>query len=123
MLGKTFVSGGRRFTAKMSTKIGENPDGYEKRVNLYTISLASATLGSKNVFTSEDHTKDEYWFMLGAGLIGVLKSPYENRVAIIAVDVMRGYEGPPHTGEIRVVGADLTSGFTKKALTEAILDR
>lgn len=114
MLGKTFTSGGRRFTASAMKKRGPNADGYEDRVNLYTISLSAPKLGTKKVFTSEDHTKDDYWFMLDAGLIGVISSPFEDRVAIIAVEVMRGYEGPPHTGDIRLVGADLKSGFEKQ---------
>lgn len=113
MLGKTFTSGGRKFTAKATKKMGPNVDGYEDRVNLYTVSLASPKLGTKTVFTSEDHTKDDYWFMLDAGLIGAVKSPYENRIAIIAIEVMRGYEGPPHTADLNVIGADLVSGYKK----------
>jgi hypothetical protein len=74
--------------------------------------LAAPKLGAKNVY-SADYTKEEYWFMLDAGVIGVIKSPFEDRVAIVAMEVMRGWEGPPHTGDVRVVGADLTSGFRK----------
>jgi len=113
MLGKAFVANRRSYTAKLVEKRGPNPDDYEDRVNYYTVSLRSAKLGSKKVFTSADHTKAEYWFMLDAGVIGVIKSPFENRVAIIAIEVKRGYEGPPHTGDIRIVGSDLTSGFGK----------
>ncbi len=94
MLSKTFTSGRRKFTAKMTKNLGPNANGYEDRVNLYTVSLSSPKLGAKKVFTSEDHTKDEFWFMLDAGLIGVIKSPFEDRIAIVAVEVMRGYEGP-----------------------------
>ncbi len=111
MLGKTFSAAGFSYTAKSAKKMGQNADGGEKRVDLYTVSLSSTKLGSKTVFTSEDHTKEDYSFRLDAGLIGVIKSPYENRVALIAIEAMRGYEGPPHTAQIRVVGADLTSGF------------
>ncbi len=113
LLGATFTAVGRTYAAKAIKKKGKNPEG-DKRVDRYTITIDSPKLGSKKLFTSEDHTKDEYWYMLDAGLIGVIKSPWENRVAIIAIDAMRGYEGPPHTGEVRIVGADLTSGFAKK---------
>lgn len=113
MLGKTFSASGSSYTAKSTKKIGQNVDGGEERVDLYSVSLRSTKLGTKTVFTSEDHTKEDYWFMLDAGLIGAIKSPYENRVALIAIEAMRGYEGPPHTAQIRVVGADLTSGFSK----------
>ena len=114
MLGKTFTVGGKTYTANLVEKLGKNPDEGYRRVNYYTVTLSTPKLGSKKLFTSEDHSKAEYWFMLNAGLIGVLKSPYENRVAIIAIEVKRGYEGPPHTGDIQIVGADLTSGFTKR---------
>jgi hypothetical protein len=112
--GKTFASGGDSFTAKAAAKMGKNVEGDEERVNLYTVSLISPRLGTKKVFTSEDHTKDDYWFMLDADVIGVLNSPYEKRVAIVVMEAMRGYEGPPHTGDIRIVGADLFSGFSRK---------
>lgn len=111
LLGKTFTAAGRSFTAKAVQKMGPNKDEYGDRVNFYTVSLSSPKIGSKKVFTSEDHTKDDYWFMLNAGVIGAIKSPFENRVAIIASEVMRGYEGPPHTAQIRIIGADLISGF------------
>jgi hypothetical protein len=51
--------------------------------------------------------------MLGAGVVGVLKSPFENRVALVMIEVMRGYEGPPNSGDVRIVGADLDRGFIK----------
>jgi len=112
MLGKTFTSGRNSFTAKASIKTGKNPDEGWDRVNIFNIALSSPKLGSKSVYNA-DYTKEEYWFMLGAGLLGVIKSPYENRVAIIGIEVMRGYEGPPHTANVRIAGADLTSGFKK----------
>jgi len=114
MLGKTFTAAGRSYTAKSTNKMGQNVDGGEMRVDLYAVSLTSTKLGTKTVFTSEDNTKEDYSFTLDAHLIGVIKSPYENRVALIAIEAMRGYEGPPHTGQLRVVGSDLTSGFSKK---------
>jgi hypothetical protein len=52
--------------------------------------------------------------MLDAAVVGALKSPFENRVAVIAIEVMRGWEGPPHTADIRIVGADLFGGFKSK---------
>jgi hypothetical protein len=112
MLGKTFRIGGRSYAAKSAIKMGKNPEEDWDRVNKFDIMLAAPKLGAKNVY-SADYTKEEYWFMLDAGVIGVIKSPFEDRVAIVAMEVMRGWEGPPHTGDVRVVGADLTSGFRK----------
>lgn len=40
-----------------------------------------------------------------------LKSPHEPRIAVILVEVYRGYEGPTHTGHIEIAGASLATGF------------
>ncbi len=44
-------------------------------------------------------------------MLGYLKSPLEPRVAIILVEIYRGYEGPPHVGGVRIVGASLDNRF------------
>jgi len=44
-------------------------------------------------------------------VMGYLRSPFEPRIAVILVEVSRGYEGPPHITHINVVGASLDSGF------------
>lgn len=48
---------------------------------------------------------------LYVGTVGYLKSPFEPRVAIILVEIYRGYEGPPHVGQLRIVGASLDKNF------------
>jgi hypothetical protein len=48
---------------------------------------------------------------LYVGIVGYLKSPLEPRVAIILVEIYRGYEGPPHVGAVRIVGASLDKNF------------
>jgi hypothetical protein len=50
---------------------------------------------------------------LYVGMVGYLKSPLEPRVAIILVEIYRGYEGPPHVGGVRIVGASLDNRFAK----------
>lgn len=112
IIGKTFTAAGNSYSAKSVKKMGKNPDDDWARVDIFELAVSSPKLGSKSVYKA-DYSDQEYWFMLDAGLIGVIKSPYENRVALIAIEAMKGYEGPPHTGQIRVVGADLTSGFKK----------
>lgn len=42
---------------------------------------------------------------------GVLLSPFESRAAVILIEIKRGWEGPPHTANVRIVGADLIGGF------------
>ena len=51
--------------------------------------------------------------ILYAAVAGALKSPYENRAAVILLKVQRGWEGPPHTVEFQIAGADLIKGFKK----------
>ncbi|MCC6825213.1 MAG: hypothetical protein IT172_05650 [Acidobacteria bacterium] len=113
LLGKSFTFGGSSFTAALTKQSGKNEDGEDSRVNLYSVLMTSPKLGTKTLFTSEDHTSDDYWFMLDAGMIGSVKSPYQSRVAVVAAEVWRGYEGPPHVVRLRIVGSDLTSGFKK----------
>src|SRR5262249_23665721 len=48
---------------------------------------------------------------LYVGMLGYLESPLEPRAAIILVEIYRGYEGPPHVGEVRIVGASLDKNF------------
>jgi len=113
LLGKAFTVGGRSYTAKAITKMGKNPDYGGERVDRLTFTLSSPRLGTKTLYTA-DHSKEEYWFTLDAGVIGVIKSPFEDRVAVVGMEVNRGWEGPPHNGDVLIAGADLTSGFVKK---------
>lgn len=48
---------------------------------------------------------------LYVGMLGYLKSPLEPRVAIILVEIYRGYEGPPHVGNVKIIGATLDKNF------------
>ena len=45
------------------------------------------------------------------GMLGYLRSPLEPRVAIILIEMYRGYEGPPHVGSVTIVGAALDKNF------------
>lgn len=46
-----------------------------------------------------------------------LKSPFEDRAAVILMESQRGWEGPPNPHDLTVVGAHLTAGFAKRANT------
>jgi hypothetical protein len=48
---------------------------------------------------------------LYVGMLGYLKSPLEPRVAIVLIEIYRGYEGPPHVGNVKIVGASLDKNF------------
>jgi hypothetical protein len=65
--------------------------------------LVSRKNGKKTIFHREySEAKPLY-----VGIAGYLKSPLEPRVAIILIEIYRGYEGPPHVGAVTVVGASL----------------
>lgn len=110
LLGKTF-SAGRSFTAKAVKTMGKD-EYYDQLVKKLAFVLTSKGIGTKTLYIA-DYSKEEYSGMLDAGVVGVIKSPYENRIAVIGMEVNRGWEGPPHTGDVRIVGADLISGFGK----------
>ncbi len=106
LAAKTFTDSGRSYTAKGILTMRKDPDYGENRVNTFTFLLTSPKLGSKTL-GSIDHSKEEYWYALDAAILGVIKSPFEPRVAVVGMEVNRGWEGPPHNGDIRIVGASL----------------
>jgi hypothetical protein len=78
-----------------------------------TLQLTSRRQGKKTVFENTYVTgREEYEASpLALKVLGYLKSPFEPRVAVVMIEVWRGYEGPPHTTRIKIVGASLTGGF------------
>lgn len=111
MLPKTFTSRGKRYTAAAVANPGNDPDG-QKRVQDLRITISSPGRGSKVLYKRAMNAGDDlYVASLDAGVIGSLKSPYEDRVAIVFITAERGWEGPPHTANIHITGADLTGGF------------
>lgn len=111
LLPATFNSGGKSYTARVSVLKGSDGDGL-RRVRKVTVELSSPTLGKKTLYF-KDYTNDMYVSPLDMAVAGVFKSPVENRAAIVLVNVQRGWEGPPHTVDVRIVGADLEKGFRK----------
>jgi hypothetical protein len=106
LLGKTFTIGGRSYTAKAITKIGTHPDYGDERVEHLTFTLTSPKLGTKTLYDVQ-FKKEDYWGMLDAGVLGAIKSPFGDRVAVVGMEINRGWEGPPHNGDVRIVGATL----------------
>ncbi|MEK7724504.1 MAG: hypothetical protein AAB336_09170 [Acidobacteriota bacterium] len=74
------------------------------------VKLVSAKRGEKTIF-KKHYEGENNAGVLDSQLGGVLRSPFESRVAVIRVDTQRGWEGPPHVTKISVIGADLTKGF------------
>jgi hypothetical protein len=112
LLPPTFRSAGKNYTAKVAVVRGNDED-YTGRVRKLDLKLISPLLGSKSLFTAEYKADEMYGSPLDVAVAGAVKSPYENRVAVIMLSVNRGWEGPPHTTSIQVAGADLAKGFKK----------
>lgn len=111
MLRRSFSSGGKTYSAKAISKRSGDEDGL--RVKNVVFEVSSPSLGKKTVFSAQ-YSGEVYESPLDVGVAGAFKSPYENRAAIIMINVQRGWEGPPHTVDVRIAGADLMKGFIKK---------
>jgi hypothetical protein len=105
-------SGGDIVTADFKT---QRKPGLDEDARLYgvvgrtTLRLNSRRKGSKTVL---DHAyKEGDALPLYVGLAGYAKSPFEQRAAVILIEIYRGYEGPPNTGTVKIVGAGLGTGF------------
>lgn len=97
-------------TPKMHVNI-KTDDVYEVE-GTATLKMTSAKKGSKTLYQQIYRKKDTNGFR-AAEVSGILKSPFEPRVAVIVAQTIRGWEGPPHVIELKIAGADLTTGFRK----------
>ncbi len=67
-------------------------------------------LGSKRVF-HEKHGKESSF--VNSMIIGMIVSNNNNRGAVIKLNEIRGWEGPPHSLYVELIGSHLTKGFRK----------
>ncbi|MBX3281535.1 MAG: hypothetical protein KF756_03570 [Acidobacteria bacterium] len=109
MVRADFDHARRSFAVSLDIERGTD-DVDISRITKATVSLTASGIGSKVVFSS---SYDKVLFInpLDASVLGAVKSPYEDRIAILLIEVRRGYEGPPHITQIKIIGADLKSGF------------
>ena len=112
LLPTTFRSAGKIYTAKVTALRSDDPDGM-RRVQRLSLDLSSPTLGKTSLYSEEYKGDQMYASPLDAAVAGAFKSPYENRAAVVLLKVQRGWEGPPHTVQIQIAGADLVKGFRK----------
>lgn len=75
----------------------------------FAVTISSSALGSKKIFSENDENS----MLVDAKIEGQIKSPYQNKVAVVLTKEQVGYEGPPNTVSINLVGANLESGFKK----------
>ena len=74
------------------------------------LDLVSKQKGKKTLYEYKlDPEKFENF--LDAKLSGSLISPFDAQAAIIMIETLRGWEGPPHVTHIKIIGASLTTGF------------
>ena len=94
-------------------KIKENTNEetrYYSGVLQAQLQIVSKRNGKKTVFDNT-YGKPEDATPLAVKVLGYLKSPFEPRIAVMLTEVYRGYEGPPHTTHIKIVGSSLSGGF------------
>jgi hypothetical protein len=95
-----------RIIEKKGLSNDERPYGI---IGKATLRLSSSRLGKKTIL---DHSYAES-LPLHVGLLGYVKSPFEPRIAVVLMKVIRGWEGPPHTGRVQIVGASFEDGFKR----------
>jgi hypothetical protein len=111
LLGTEFSTEEGKFKVTIENTMETDPDfGFEvvKSTNIY---IKSAELGTKRIYS---YTEKDYNQCLGRIVQGVIKSPYEKRIAVLVKEELRGYEGPPNVVREFLVGADLERNFKKK---------
>ena len=101
---------GDRLAASLTTR--QKPGLTEEQrwygtIGRATLQLTSRRNGTKTVL---DYSYRET-LPLYVVAVGYLKSPFEPRIAATLVEIYRGWEGPPHTAHVKIVGASLGTGF------------
>jgi hypothetical protein len=103
---------GELVTATLNTKERSGLTDEERpygTIGKATLHLNSSRRGRKTIL---DHSYADSR-PLKVGQLGYVRSPFEPRIAVLLMKVMRGYEGPPHTGRLQIVGASLVDGFKR----------
>jgi hypothetical protein len=85
-----------------------NSDWDYGKIQSFRITLSASGLGTKTV---KVQSYDEYDMILSLEVVGQLKSPYEDRIAVIYSEIQRGYEGPPNVVQFGLSGSHLMDGF------------
>lgn len=99
---------GDQLTTDLKTKETGQDQAYGIISNA-VLQLSSKRKGKKTIF--EKTYKADESLPLDMKVLGYLKSPFEPRVAVVLVEVWRGYEGPPHITHTNIIGSSLDAGF------------
>ena len=98
------------FTPKLNLQI-EKEEVYSVDGSLNLL-MVSEKKGAKSIYKKK-YIADDYSGFRTAEVSGVLKSPFGSTSAVILVEMIRGYEGPPNPTRIRSVGSNLTNRFRR----------
>ena len=111
LLGTEFNTEEGKFKVTIENQMETDPDFGFEVVKTTNIDIRASELGTKRIYS---YTENDYNQCLGRIVQGVIKSPYEKRVAVLVKEELRGYEGPPNVVRSFLVGADLERSFKKK---------
>ena len=104
-----FTNGGNKFKITIDNKMETCDFGFDV-VKATDVFIKSPELGSKRIYS---YTEKEISYTLSKIVAGVIKSPYEDRIAVIVKTEINGYEGPPNVISQFLVGANLKESFKK----------
>jgi len=97
---------------QLTTLLNTKETAEDQTYGIISNALLQVTSKRKGKKTTWGKTyKTEDGLPLDLKVLGYLKSPFEPRIAVILIDVWRGYEGPPHVTHTTVVGSSLDTGF------------
>ncbi|MCF6207506.1 MAG: hypothetical protein L3J47_11575 [Sulfurovum sp.] len=109
------VSEGNAVDAKLFMRWVNQPEMFietEKLLTHLTLKLLKTedfkSTKRKVVFEKRQMLPARY---LDAFVGGYFKSPFESRIAVLLVMIQRGWEGPPHVLNVKLIGASLSKGF------------
>ncbi len=78
----------------------------------YRVQFFSPSSCKKKTVRDWHVRKEKYGaFIFSVDVIGALKSPFEDRIALLIEEEHRGWEGPPNPHLLKVAGAHLRKGF------------
>jgi hypothetical protein len=100
---------GDELTATLSVERDLSREGEPPIVSAIRLLMISKRKGSKIVYENRDLT-DSDGDVLDVRLLGYLKSPFEERVALVLEEVHRGFEFS-QVVKANLIGSDLFSGF------------
>ncbi|MBA2378946.1 MAG: hypothetical protein H0V76_05165 [Blastocatellia bacterium] len=110
LLGPAINFDGDVLTPRLDISV--KTDGVFEVDGTVTVNMDSERLGTK-VIRQDVYKKEDVNGFRNAEIPGALLSPFESRVAVIVVEELRGYEGPPNITRIKIVGSTLKTGFKK----------